>query len=496
MKRLWWFALTMLVGAFTASAWAAGDAASSDLSALPPSGAGESLALVTFTDRSLARAPAGSPGDIYASGVDYSSTIWGQRLGARIARKYRLRKVTEWPVITLGVHCVVFAVENGQPLDEVVEALTADPRVTRVYPMNTFRAMSNGSAPDDPYIPLQKSVRGMNLTTAHQYASGRGVTVAVVDTGIDGAHIDLRGQVAQSRDLVADADALSAVEGHGTAVAGVIAALADNRQGIVGVAPAARLLSLRACWSGTTGGIDGVCNTLTLAKALDSAIRMKAQVINLSLSGPRDELLEALVLAAMARGAAIVGAMPADEAPDESFPTSVPGVIRVNAEGLDHGNGYSIEAPGSEIFTTLPHDTYGFISGSSIAAAHVSGVIALLLEMAPALNPAGLSDILERAQRSTGGRAAPLSGLDACAAVAHLDRTIDCRAVVPPDGRAGPLPAKPSPSGRVSAAPNASVGLTAHAIDDDAASGADDERNAADRDHIFAANLKFMVDTR
>ena len=106
-------------------------------------------------------------------------------------------------------------------------------------------------------------------------------------------HPDLRGRIVVARNFVDARDAVA--ELHGTAVAGIIGARADNGVGIVGVAPEAQLMALRACWQVPADANAAVCSSFTLAKALQFAIDNNARVINLSLGGPRDRLLERLV---------------------------------------------------------------------------------------------------------------------------------------------------------------------------------------------------------
>ncbi len=105
----------------------------------------------------------------------------------------------------------------------------------------------------------------------------------------------------------------------------MIAARAGNAAGIVGVAPAAQLAALRACWPSAPDALDASCNTLTLAKAIDTAIRLKVRVLNLSLTGPRDALLETLLETALAQGMLVVGAMPTQGEAGDAFPTAVRG---------------------------------------------------------------------------------------------------------------------------------------------------------------------------
>ena len=172
-------------------------------------------------------------------------------------------------------------------------------------------------------------------------------------------------------------------ETHGTEVAGLIAARADNALGIAGVAPQARLLALRACWQDDRNG-RARCNSFTLAKALQFAIDQRAQVINLSLGGPRDVLLGRLVDVALARGASVVAAVD-PRAPDAGFPASLPGVIAVAGDPSRALPIRAFLAPADALPTTTVDGGWGLVNGTSFAAAQVSGLIALLRDAAPKL---------------------------------------------------------------------------------------------------------------
>src|SRR5258708_17645500 len=143
-------------------------------------------------------------------------------------------------------------------------------------------------------------------------------------------------------------------EQHGAGVAGIIAARADNGLGIVGVAPRARLLALRACWQEPAQPSNSpatVCDSLGLAEALHFAIDHNAQVINLSLSGPPDRLLGGLLDAALARGITVVGAF--DRAlPGGGFPASHAGVVAVIDESPDAAPRGGFGAPVRDVPTT------------------------------------------------------------------------------------------------------------------------------------------------
>jgi subtilisin family serine protease len=232
----------------------------------------------------------------------------------------------------------------------------------------------------------------------------------VVDSGVDAAQPDLAGQLVLRRNFV-DAP-VDAAEIHGTAVAGIVAARAGNGLGIAGVAPQARLMALRACWE--TARQETLCNSFTLGKALHFALLNGARIINLSLGGPQDRLLQTLIDAALARGVAVIGAVDPDRA-DGGFPASYPGVIAVSPAGDRHPLPGSLQAPGSDIPAPLPGARWGLVSGSSFAAAHVAGLAALLVELHPGNTPLQL-----RRSFATAG------SIDACATIARAAGACVC----------------------------------------------------------------------
>jgi subtilisin family serine protease len=342
-----------------------------------------------------------------------------------LADENGLHRVDDWPMLSLGLQCLVFAAPREADVDAIVARLAADPRVESAQRMNRFEVQasqqSNGGG--DPYRTMQRSLDALDVAAAHRFATGRGVRVAVVDTQVDATHPELAGQVAESRDFVGGS---AGGERHGTAVAGVIASQAGNRLGIVGVAPGVRLLALRACAQPVAAG-KGRCTTFDLARAVDHAIVAEADIINLSLGGPHDRLLERLLRQAMARDIVIVAA--AGEG-GTAFPADLAGVIAVGAEGAGRPAA-ALGAPGVDVLSLVPPDGYGYFSGSSIAAAQVSGVVALLLERSPRPQAPRLGELLARTARRPAGAAADSAAeVDACAALAALRADVRCAAAV------------------------------------------------------------------
>jgi len=357
------------------------------------------------------------PNADYGGGYDEESSRKARRrVAAKLARDHGLTLAGDWPMPVLGLHCFVMEQVGDVPADRLAGILSADPRVAWAEPVRLFHAMGRG----DPLYSLQPGARLWHLAEIHQVTTGRNVRVAVVDSGIEVEHPDLAGQI-EFRENLVDGNPYAA-ETHGTAVAGIIAARAGNGIGIAGIAPDARLLAMRACWEEPDGAT--LCNSFTLAKALHSAIMHGAQVINLSLSGPSDRLLRQLLDQALARGIKLVGAVD-PEIGDGGFPASHPGVFAVVDEetaALKVNGTPRLVAPGRDIPSTVPGARWNFVSGASFAAAHVSGFVALITELQPALPSA-----LMRKAMVVRPAAIPQAGVvDACATIARLARSCSC----------------------------------------------------------------------
>lgn len=285
----------------------------------------------------------------------------------------------------------------------------------------------------------------MRVEPALAKAAGRGVDVAVIDTGIDARHVEFRGRIHPlSRDMVGDS--LLGPSGHGTHVAGIIGAARDAR-GMSGIAPRARLLALRAdardaaCPNGGSSFRDA-----DLARAVDAARLAGVEVINLSLSKP--EPLEPVLTAALRRaalsGALIVTAAGNGDSAEASWPTrlaSIKGFAgRLLAVGAidrkDRLWAYSnrpgdmtlarqfVVAPGVDILSTLPNGQFGRASGTSMAAAQVSGAAALLKSLFPELPMWRIAKLLRASARDLGtpgtDRVFGAGAIDLAAAIAPL----------------------------------------------------------------------------
>jgi subtilisin family serine protease len=308
----------------------------------------------------------------------------------------------------IGVDCFIMAVPDGRSTAAAADELSHDTKVSWAEPVELYQAQGGSASHNDPLYPAQPAAKDWDLADLHHIATGHGIKVAVIDSGIQANHPDLSGQLLVNRNFVVGQSEVA--EAHGTGVAGVIAAKSDNRLGIAGVAPGARLLGLRACWQ--KGG-STVCDGLSLAKALYFAVQAKADVINLSLSGPDGRLLRTILEAALDRGEVVVTAYDSSK-PHGGFPASVPGVIAVSDRSFAAGSGQVYTAPGRDVPTTQPGGRWFLVNGSSFSAAHVSGLAALVRQKR---RSAGLTLVSDR----------PVGGaIDACATLERAASGCDC----------------------------------------------------------------------
>jgi hypothetical protein len=376
----------------------------------------------------VANPVSGRPGAVggtahgYGSNSNYRVSASAAASIRDLAKQYSLTRVSEWPIEQLGMHCVLFRIPPGTTREAVIENLREDKRVLIVQPLNEFESATSLSF-DDPYARLQANVQALAVAEAHLVSRGNGVRVAIIDTGVDTTHPDLAGRTQLTRNYV-DEDTRSFLsDRHGTQVAGLIAAAANNGIGIVGVAPDVKLMALKACWQGTVSAA-GRCNSFTIAQAIADALAARAQVINLSLVGPSDPLLEALIDKATAAGIIVVGAASSDAR--MGFPAKLPRVIAVAEAEAGGEHPGILRAPARDIVTLVPDGHYDFASGNSLATAQITGVVALLLARNQKLGIVRLRELLAQSSRQHVSTHGGFESVNACLALAMLVRGAAC----------------------------------------------------------------------
>lgn len=238
--------------------------------------------------------------------------------------------------------------------------------------------------------------KGIELIAAPKIwenSKGKGITVAILDTGCDVTHPDLSGCIIGVRNFTRDddgqPDVVTDYSGHGTHVAGTIAAI-HNGTGVVGVAPEANLLILKVLDKSGSGQYDWILN------GINYAVEQKVDIISMSLGGSVDvpELHQAIqyaisnqILVVCAAGNEGDGQSSSDEF---AYPASYNEVISVGSINLERRSSefsnsnseVDLVAPGEEILSTYLNGTYAKLSGTSMATPHVSGALALIKEIA------------------------------------------------------------------------------------------------------------------
>lgn len=279
-------------------------------------------------------------------------------------------------------------------------AAAATPAATPVAVGSEPAAVGTKPAVEAPTpLPGQWGSERIRLGAVRGIASGRGVRIAVIDTAVDATHPELAGAVEESFDALPAVD--PAPGAHGTAMAGAIAA----RLRLAGVAPGARLLTARAFGP---PGADGIAlgSTFEVVACLDWAVKERAQVVSMSFAGPASGVLARALAAARAKGVVLVAAS-GNAGPKSAplHPAADPGVVAVTASDPDdrvlpeavRGAHVLLTAPGVDVLVPSPKGGYDLTSGTSIAAAEVAGVVALVLEKRPDLRPDEVAGLLARA---------------------------------------------------------------------------------------------------
>lgn len=314
-------------------------------------------------------------------------------VASAVAQQYSLTRLSSVNNLLLDARIQRFGIPDQRGVDDVLGAMRGDARIAFAQPNHLYRlragehTSSGGEAGTGRDMQaLQYALGKLRLGDAHALSTGETTTVAVIDSQIDATHPELTGSLAKSFDAVGDGKGEG--DDHGTAIAGIIAA----RDQLKGVAPAAKLLAARAFFR--EAGEDGnaskpLTTTFVLLKALDWAHANGARIFNLSFAGPEDKAVSKALNELHRKGAVLLAAA-GNGGPDapQAYPAAYDSVIGVTAldaadqlyAQANRGGHVAIAAPGVDILAPVPGRGYDFKSGTSFATAHVSGLVALMLE--------------------------------------------------------------------------------------------------------------------
>jgi major intracellular serine protease len=239
---------------------------------------------------------------------------------------------------------------------------------------------------------VPKGVEMIQAPAVWEKSTGKGITIAILDTGCDLTHPELKDRIIGGRNFTNDDNGNSEIfrdyNGHGTHVAGTIAA-SRNVKGVVGVAPEANLLIIKVLDRNGSGQYDWIINGISYA------IEQKVDIISMSLGGPADvSELHEVIQKAVANNILVVCAAGnegdgQDSTEELAYPGSYNEVISVGAINLerkisDFSNSnkeVDVVAPGENIVSTYLNGRYAKLSGTSMAAPHVSGALALIKDL-------------------------------------------------------------------------------------------------------------------
>jgi subtilisin family serine protease len=329
--------------------------------------------------------------------TEVQNAITDQTL-ADFATRYRLTMLERQGFQFSGTTFVRWRITDQRPVDQVITQLESDPSFLSVQPQYLYSLQQVGVRGAREGDPMQYELDKLHLPQAHTIATGDKVLVAVVDTGVDASHSELTGSVIAAFDAI---EFITGLNKHGTSIAGLIAA----HKTLMGAAPKAQILSARVI------GPTGFGGTFNILKGLDWAAANGARVINMSFAGPPDQATQRFMDSAYGKGIVLVAC--AGNAGPKSpplYPAAYPTVIAVSAtnardalfELSNRGSHIAVAAPGADILVAIPNGAFELSSGTSLSAAEVTGVVALMLEQKPDLKPDQVRAILSSTARKLG----------------------------------------------------------------------------------------------
>lgn len=304
---------------------------------------------------------------------------------------------------------------SGTDPKAALVSLKADPRVLVAEPNYQIKAAGNrvrrlamplltsAPGPNDPFFVNQWGLQKIRAPLAWAFARGNTVSIAVLDSGIDFTHPDLRGRTVAGFNFIDPGSLPQDGFWHGTHVSGIAAAIQDNHIGIAGTAVNATIMPLKILDDGGNGKLED------LESAIRYAARRHVRVINMSVGTFTDDnrcpqLLQEQVNFAHDRGVLLVAAAGNQAGAVPFFPAACQNVLAVTSSNSEDslsffdntGSWIDLTAPGEDIISTVPGGGYDFGFGTSMSTPFVAAAAAMVSSRNPTMPPDGIERILER----------------------------------------------------------------------------------------------------
>jgi len=320
----------------------------------------------------------------------------------QLARRHNLTQLESRSFSLGGNTLYRWRIGGRRPVGDLIGALQDERLVTSVQPNYLFTLQEDAAkiSPQTPNYAVQYVLGKLQIEQAHHVATGKNVLIAVIDSEIDAKNPDLDATIVKSFDALGGEDK---PHSHGTAMAGAIAA----HRKLMGIAPGVQLLVARAF----DDNRDSKGTSFAIYKSLQWAADNGARIVNMSFAGPADPTLHRMLAAAYEKGMVLIAAAGnAGPTSPPLYPAADPDVIAVTAtdssDGLfamaNRGPYIAVAAPGVDILALAPGEAFQLTTGTSVATAHVSGLVALMLECKPSLKPADIRAMLASTAKPLG----------------------------------------------------------------------------------------------